>query len=284
MKLDIRQIYFAKEQEVSLEPVFTPLPNLDNPFPERREFYLFERFYREKRHEQADLSGLFSHKFGQKTGLAGEAFIAWVKANPGYDAYFINPFPRPVYRFFNIWEQGEKSHHGLIELAQAAFDSQGYAINLKTFPRTDGQTTCFSNFWVATPAFWDDFMAFALPVYHYMLEEGNAPHYFQPTYHDSEVAIFPFIMERLFTTFVVLHPRYKVLPYPSDPGWAAGPTKIMAQIIDACDRRPGCRNSLGFRLAMDVLSNMTYVKNRNPFFLRLFARPSKIWPASDKAA
>lgn len=262
MKVDIRQIYFAPGQEASLEPAFTPLPNLDNPFPERREFYLFERFYREGGHARADLSGLFSHKFRQKTGATGEAFIAWVKENPGCDAYFINPFPQPVYWFFNIWEQGEKSHRGIMALAQEAFDALGYPVRLETFPRTDLRTTCFSNFWVATPAFWEAFMAFALPVYHYMLDEARAPRYFQPTYHDSGAEIFPFIMERLFTTFIVLHPEYKVLPFPVAPGWAKKTTRLLVPVVDALDRLPWFRNSPAYRLGMGALSLATYVKNR----------------------
>jgi hypothetical protein len=267
MKLDIHQIYFAQEQEAALDPAFIPLPNLENPFPERREFYLFEQFHRGGAHYKADLSGLFSHKFGQKTGVSGETFIAWVKSNPGYDTYFINPFPDTVYWSFNVWEQGEKSHTGLIKLAQQAFDALGYTIDLKKFPRTDLQTTCFSNFWIATPAFWDAFMAFALPVYHHMLEEPHTTEYFKNTYHDSEAEMFPFIMERLFSTFIALRPEYKVLSFPVNLTLKGRSAKVLTWAIDAIDRRPKLKNSLGFRLCMDMLATITYIRNRNHFFL-----------------
>jgi len=266
MNIAIHQIYFDPAQAQSLEPAFTPLPNLDNPFPERREFYLFEQFYLNRSHTQADLAGLVSHKFRQKTQVSGEAFIAWINANPGYDAYFINPFPQTVYWFFNIWEQGEKSHQGIMALAQQVFDALGYPIALKTFPRTDAQTTCFSNFWVATPVFWDEFMAFALPVYRYMLDERHAARYFQTTYHDSDAEIFPFIIERLFTTFIAIHPEYKVLARPHPPGWAKKTTKRLLPMIDFVDRIPWAKNSRLFRLAMGMLSLATYTKNRTRLF------------------
>jgi hypothetical protein len=266
MTVAIHQIYFDPAQEASLEPAFTPLPNLDNPYPERREFYLFERFYRNQGHRQADLSGLVSHKFRQKTQVTGEAFIAWIEANPGYDAYFINPFPQTVYWFFNVWEQGEKSHRGIMALAQDVFDALGYPIRLKAFPRTDAQTTAFSNFWVATPAFWDAFMAFALPVYDYMLDERHAARYFESTYHDSEAEIFPFIIERLFTTFIVTHPEYKTLAHPHPPGWAKKTTKRLLPVIDFLDRIPGVKNAPPFRWAMGLLSLATYTKNRTRLF------------------
>lgn len=268
MKIAIHQIYFDPAQEASLEPAFIPLPNLDNPYPQRREFYLFERFYQNQGHAEAELSGLVSHKFRQKTQVTGEAFINWIQDNPGYDAYFINPFPQTVYWFFNIWEQGEKSHRGILPLAQEVFDALGYGIDLPSFPRTDLQTTCFSNFWVATPTFWDDFMAFALPVYRYMTAEAHAGRFFQSTYHDSEAEIFPFIIERLFTTFIVTRPGYKVLSHPHPPGWAKKTTRFLLPLIDAVDRLPWLKNSLVFRLAMRGLSFATYTKNRNPWFAR----------------
>lgn len=266
MKVNIHQIYFAQGQESSLEPAFIPLPNLDNPFPQRREFFLFERFYSDKAYADADLTGLVSHKFRQKTQLTGEAFIRWIKDNPGYDAYFINPFPQTVYWFFNIWEQGEKSHRGIMKLAQEVFDELGYKIDLKAFPRTDLKTTSFSNFWVATPKFWEDFMAFALPVYHHMIDETHAGRFFQSTYHDSEAEIFPFIIERLFTTFIVTHPEYKVLSHPHPPGWAKKTTRVLVPVIDVVDGLPWLKNSLAFQLAMGLLSIATYTKNRNPLF------------------
>jgi hypothetical protein len=266
MHIAIQQIYFAEEQKETLEPAFTPLPNLDNPYPERREFFLYERFYQNKTHKLADLSGLVSHKFRQKTNLSGEAFVDWINANPGYDAYFINPFPETVYWFFNIWEQGEKSHHGIMALAQEAFDTLGYPIKLKSFPRTDAQTTCFSNFWVATPKFWEDYMAFALPVYHYMLEPSRAARFFQNTYHDSNAEIFPFIIERLFTTFIVTRPDYKVLGFPQPQGWAKKTTKRLVPIINAVDHIKWLKNSTPFRIAMELLSVATYTKNRTRLF------------------
>jgi len=268
MNVAIHQIYFAEAQASALEPAFTPLPNLENPFPERREFHLFEQFYHNKSHALADLSGLVSHKFRQKTHLRGEDFIAWINANPGYDAYFINPFPHTVYWFFNLWEQGEKSHRGIMRLAQEVFDALGYPIQLKTFPRTDRQTTCFSNFWVATPQFWDEFMAFALPVYRYMLDESRAARFFQPTYHDSDAEIFPFIIERLFTTFIITRPGYKVLAFPHPPGWAKKTTKRLVPVIDVLDQIPWLKNSPLFRLGMGMLSNATYAKNRTRLFNR----------------
>ena len=153
-------------------------------------------------------------------------------------------------------------------LAQEVFDALDYPIHLQNFPRSDAQTTCFSNFWVATPPFWDEFMAFALPVYHYMLDQRRAARFFQPTYHDSGAEIFPFIIERLFTTFIITRPEFKVLAYPHPPGWARKTTRLLLPLVDAADRTPWLKNSPLFRAAMRILSAATYAKNRGRWLRR----------------
>lgn len=268
MKVDIHQIYFAPEQEKTLDPAFIPMPNLDNPYPERREFFLYDRFFKQKAYAGSDLSGLFSHKFGVKTGLSGEEFIAWIQRNPGYDAYFVNPFPDTVYWFFNVWVQGEISHRGILPLAQEVFDGLNYAIDLSRFPRTDGKTTSYSNFWVGTPGFWEAFMDFALPAYEYMLEPERASRFFQTTYHDSEAEIFPFIMERMFSTFIVTHPRFRVLAFPLARESVSLKRGRLVRLTDFVDGFPRAQNSALFRGWMGLLSWAAYMKNRSPLFSR----------------
>ncbi|QCB48680.1 hypothetical protein E5678_10610 [Hydrogenophaga sp. PAMC20947] len=193
----------------------------DNRHADWREFRIFVDFFRKGGHQGADLTGIFSPKFRLKSGLTGQDFLQFSSRQLDADVCFINVFPRLLYTSYNVWMQGESVHPGLTERAQGLLNAAGIDWDLSTVPRHDKRTLCYGNFWVATPAFWEAFVGKVLdPIARFLEETPEAPigvSVFDPAKYIVKAPYLPFIVERLFSTFLSLNPSYRTAPYPLPP-------------------------------------------------------------------
>jgi hypothetical protein len=215
MAVRIHQIFYADDQRAALDPAFIPYDNRANPRPEWREYHVFRTEWLAGRCGVGDVTGFLSWKFGAKTGIAGRAFVEFIERNPGHDVYLVNPHrvePRP---FTGIWQQAEVHHPGITGLAQRILDAVGVTVDLTTLSQPREQIL-FCNYWAGTRRFWDEYMAFCEPVHHQIREKLNsADRAIAWSRADREIdaPYVPFIMERLFSTFLALRPdlRYRSL-------------------------------------------------------------------------
>jgi hypothetical protein len=214
MKFKIHQIYFRPDQASKLDPKFIPYDNSACPMPDLREFYVFQKEFRSGRIATDAYTGYLSWKFAKKSGIDGAKFIEFCESNPGHDVYFINPFPMAI-QHGNVWTHGEIHHPGILERAGYIFNQVGYSTDLKTLP-TSLRTTAYCNFWVGNRRFWDEYMAFCLPIYDYILGAMPSPEREKLFARADDVigaSYFSFIFERLFTTFLLAHPEIKACGY-----------------------------------------------------------------------
>ena len=218
MTVSIYQIQYSDEVIGGFDPDFIKYDCRAHPENEKREIAHMQRFFDEgkRKNNNSQYVGLVSPKFNDKSNLHGDEFIQWIVNNPGYDVYFVNPFPQLQYFHFNVWEQGEYWHPGLLELADYLFKSANFDIKTKCLPRNSSNTLLYSNYWVANERFWWEFMEFVrkftTAVDSLAKEEKNkffalAPHYAVATYY-------PFIFERMFSTFLNINKSFRCLPYP----------------------------------------------------------------------
>lgn len=202
--IGIHTICHAPGMADAVDPAFLPFDVTAEPQRARRETAHMLQFWRQGRHRAHQVSGLLSPKFSAKTGIDGSVFVGFIAANPGHDVWFINPYPHYYYLAYNIWEHGEIWHPGLCRRAARLFTAAGLAIDLDRFPRSSPGTLLFSNIWAGTTAFWDRFMSF---VDHLAGHAEFEPALFDPVPYDNGTAVYyPFIFERLFTTFLVMQP------------------------------------------------------------------------------
>lgn len=208
MNVGVYQIQYGVDVVGEFDPVFLRYDCCDNPESEKREMAHMLRFYRDKPWSGMGFRyfGLVSPKFNSKTGFSGKEFIGWVEDNPGYDVYMINPFPQLSYFNFNVWEQGESWHPGLCDLADSLFEAAGYDVRVSHLGRNSIATSLYSNYWVGSEVFWARFMSFVenldsavvnLPIDKLSKIFSSAPHYAPALYY-------PFVFERLFSTFLLL--------------------------------------------------------------------------------
>lgn len=218
MTVSLYQIHYSDDVAGVFDPDFVKYDCRETPENERREIAHMQRFFEGGVWKDNNSShfGLVSPKFTSKTKLRGNEFIHWINSNPGYDVYFVNPFPHLQYLHFNVWEQGEYWHPGLLELADSLFKAADLDIQTKKLPRNTHYTLLYSNYWIANERFWREFMGFVRKLSTAVdnltdLERGKffarAPHYEVATYY-------PFVFERMFSTFLFVNNGFKCLPYP----------------------------------------------------------------------
>ncbi len=204
----IWQIFYEPGQIANLDLDFEPYDWLCNPHPEYTETLHFINLHKSGKYREADYTGIVSNKFGFKTGLTGERFIQFIKNNPGYDVYFVNPFPELGYFWLNVWRQGEFRHPGLIKLAQKLFEITATPVKIDSLGRNDQTTLLYSNYWVGNKKFWDAFMSFLIPLFHWIDKEAappeRKPYFRRAPYANAGFSMFSFIFERLFSTFLLV--------------------------------------------------------------------------------
>ncbi len=211
----IYQIYFEQDQVQSLDPDFIPYFNPPTSGKNLYEYGVFVREYKTSAFSSEELRGYVSWKFGTKAKISGAQFHNFIQANPGFDVYFINPFPEEL-TFRNVWLHGDYFHPGLIRLAQTAFDAVGYKYDLSNI--SNGiRSAAYSNYWVGNRKFWEKYMNFTIPIYDYLISESSdedkAALWSPAPGYDKSTPMFPFVMERLFSTLLIADPSIKALHY-----------------------------------------------------------------------
>ncbi len=211
--ITIYEPLYREGQQLS-EPAFRPLTIANNSLPAWREFRILVDFYRRGDHRQSPFSGIFSPKFRLKSLMAGSQFIEFVRCNRNATVCILNPYPSTAYFSFNVWMHGEAFHPGLCDRAQALLDASGIGWKIVDVPRHNASNLCYSNFWVGTPEFWDAYVGGVLEPIARFLEENPddnaAIDVLESTTHYTAAPFLPFIIERLFTTFLSLNPQIQV--------------------------------------------------------------------------
>ncbi|HAX19793.1 MAG TPA: hypothetical protein DCY64_05865 [Hydrogenophaga sp.] len=204
--------------QVLTEPLFHPLQISDNRFSAWREFRIYIDMYRSGRHLEKDKVGMFSPKFGLKSKISAQQFLDFCHKHKSADVCFINPFPHIRYRSYNVWMQGEANHPGLTTCAQNLLDACGVSWQLNTVPRQAEDTLAYSNFWVGSEKFWNRYVGQILEPIAQFLESSPehpaAQAVTRQTFHSDPAPFLPFIIERLFSTFLSFSPDIKAQAYP----------------------------------------------------------------------
>ncbi|GLS13886.1 MULTISPECIES: hypothetical protein [Hydrogenophaga] len=206
-----------QERQTVSEKSFTPL-RIHNRHPERRELQAYVEAYRQGRHRAAEKTGLFSPKFALKTHLTVAQFRQFALQHADADICLVNPFPQLRYWSYNVWMQGEHAHPGLLSRAQALLDAVGLDIDLRSVPRHGAELLAYSNFWVATPAFWEAYIGgWLVPISDFLDRHPDHPAVvaiLQGTDHTQAAPFLPFMVERLLSSWLSLHPDWRVAAYP----------------------------------------------------------------------
>ncbi|SDQ32733.1 hypothetical protein SAMN05443245_0931 [Paraburkholderia fungorum] len=211
-------IYAADQTLTCTE--FLPWVMADNSRPQWREFKILVDMYRNGDHLQHNFTGLFSPKFTLKAKMSGARFLEFVQRHSNADVCFINPFPQLAYWSYNVWMQGEHAHPGLKKAAQALLDASGVDLSIQHAARNGPQSLLYCNFWVGSRRFWQDYVGgVLLPIADFL--DANPAHaaavaVMTDTTHTDPAPFLPFIIERLFSTYISQRADLACAAYPFD--------------------------------------------------------------------
>jgi hypothetical protein len=207
------QGYFDEASKQYLDPLAVPVDisfNLNHPL---YEFNIFRSLLDKKIMDPAaGPVGLISWKFETKTLVSVGEFCAFCDKAfaAGADVAFINPMIAAEAVYKDVWEQAEHAgHKGMRTVVDALF-SQQQRNQLGLMPKS---AFAFCNYFVGNARFWSDYMAFCDEILNRIeaFKETNPPVYElvygSANYFRNSGADFrPFILERLFSSFLLLQP------------------------------------------------------------------------------
>ncbi|MDP3702375.1 MAG: hypothetical protein Q8R72_15870 [Hylemonella sp.] len=209
-KLRLFQIYYRPEQRQLLDPAFEPYNNEGDNSP-LLEFNVFRKLMNSELVQGAELWGALSWKFKEKTGLSGTQLRGVIEKNPGHDVYYCNPFPELEGLYHNLWLQGETSHPNFLILCRDFFKAAGLDVNALEELQPSSHFAA-SNYFVATPAFWQRYLAFidstVATAEKNMSDTAKAMVYSSAADKrglHAGASYLPFIVERLFGYFLARH-------------------------------------------------------------------------------
>lgn len=218
MKTKIFQICFEKSQLEQVDAKLTPFDNTENEYPELREYYNFLKVIKDGLSDDLDAWGMFGPRWHEKLKVTSDVLFKEIENNPNHDVYLFNHARVQDALFFNVWEQGEYYHKGLKEIAKYILEKLNYDSGVLD-NMMESHTTCYCSYFVATRSFWKDYLDFLAKV---TKELDNLPEEVYTLFNqsanyarDKNLNLFPFLVERLFSTFLILS-KYKVHAMPYD--------------------------------------------------------------------
>lgn len=216
MNIKIYQAFYQPNQQIALENSWIPYNN-EQGDQKYLEYKMWEKVYEENKNKNLHY-GVLSWRWREKTFLPSELFDQWILSEPDYDVYFINPFIEILY-FNNTWCQGEVHHPGMLNFINRLSYLMGYKINFSQFEyKTDEFSTC--HYFIGNDKFWSSYFKFLKEIIDIVKNDFVLNRFmFEDIilYRMREYINFPFIVERLFSLFLILNQdiKYKKYPYES---------------------------------------------------------------------
>jgi hypothetical protein len=142
----------------ALDPGFRVLDNSANQRPDWYEYWPIRNFLLSESLDEQAFYGFLSPKFKQKTNLGAAQVESLVRdADASTDLISLTPSIHNSAYYLNVFEHGEAKHPGLLGVAQQVFQRLGNPVDLASLI-TDSRTEVFSNYFVARPRFWREWL------------------------------------------------------------------------------------------------------------------------------
>jgi hypothetical protein len=208
------------------------LDNLANPRPDWYEYWPIRAQLQcaEREHALDDEAfyGFFSPKFTAKTGLDHAAVSRFVAAHAeSADVLLFSPQPDMGAFFLNVFEQGETFDAGLIDAYERFLAHIGRSVPLRPLVM-DARQVVFSNYFVARPAFWREWLKLNEALFE-ICESGHGDPAREslrqaltvPTSYAGGAQRKVFLMERAASLLLTTQPRWRSVPHdPFGFGWS----------------------------------------------------------------
>lgn len=232
--IQLYQIAYSKQTLNEIEPGYLVLDNLGNERSDWYEYWPIRRFLQSQTLNESTFYGFFSTKFGNKTQLAYQQVTDFIRSHAdATDVYLFSPQPDMGAFFLNVFEQGEVFDPGLIESYETLLKQIGLQLDLRSLIM-DSRQIVFSNYFVARPAFWREWLA----INELLFATCEGPD--NPLKHAlTQTTTYPgaaqrkvFLMERAASLLLTIKPQWRTkAANPFTMGWSM--SRLREHPIDA---------------------------------------------------
>jgi hypothetical protein len=232
--VQLYQIAYSPQTLAALEPGYRVLDNLANARPDWYEYWAIRQHLLANTLDEDAFHGFFSPKFGRKTGLSHAQVTSFVQAHGAdTDVFLFSPQPDMGAFFLNVFEQGETFDPGLIDAYGSFLASIGRPAELRGLVM-DSRQIVFSNYFVARPAFWREWLALNEALF--AACEGPASALqralTQPTTYPGAAQRKVFLQERAASYLLATQPQWRSkAANPFTMGWSM--TRLREHPTDA---------------------------------------------------
>ena len=207
----------------ALDPGFLVLDNSTNLRPDWYEYWPMRNYLLQEPLDEDAFYGFLSPKFRQKTNLDATHVEALVRAaDPATDVILLTPSIHNSAHFLNVFLHGEFKHPGLLRVAEQVLARVGERSDLDNLV-TDSRNEVFSNYFIARPRFWREWLRINEVIYQLAEDPGDAlgnrlrtP---VPYRAGASAPLKIFLIERIATWILATDPRFRARP--CDPFAAA---------------------------------------------------------------
>jgi hypothetical protein len=211
MSIKIFQAYYREDQKEFLEPEFTPFDNTNNPVKNLYEHYIYHQVYKQAVDQGLDKWGVFSWQWRKKLQhIEPNEILGIVGQLETTDVTIFNAYPNDELIAYNVWEQGEWSHPGIIDLGRKLLTIMGEHPDLVELPM-GRDVYCAANYFVGNKKFWDGLLEFLdrfVKSIDHLNEEDTAKLYSSAGYEPNPNLDYTgFICERLISTYLLLNQK-----------------------------------------------------------------------------
>jgi hypothetical protein len=206
-------------------PGWAMLDNLANPRPDWYEYWPMRRCLLEQPLDDEAFYGFFSPRFGAKTGLDHAAVTRFVQTHAHEaDVMLFSPQPDMGAFFLNVFEQGETFDAGLIDAYSAFLAHIGRVVPPLRSLVMDARQVVFSNYFVARPAFWREWLELNEALFALCESDSDSPlkqALTKPTTYAGGAQRKVFLMERAASLLLATQPQWRSVPHdPFGFGWS----------------------------------------------------------------
>ena len=217
------QIAYSEEIVKSIDSAYRILDNLENIRPDWFEYWPVRKFLLQNDLDDSAFYGFFSPKFGSKTNLTHDQVCEFVRTNaPNSDVFLFSPQPDMSAFFLNVFEQAELFDPGTIDVYEKFLRQIGRPTDLRSLVM-DARQVVFSNYFVARPAFWREWLALNEALFQFC-EDGSSAlgkELSHPTTYPGNVQRKVFLQERAASYLLSTQPHWRSINYNSfGMGWS----------------------------------------------------------------
>ena len=213
MNCNFYQIAYSIETLKLSHPSFKIFNQVNKPLYERRETsHMINFFDSGLVKDDGQFYALVSPRFIQKLKINFHEILSFIEKHKFNDLLLLNTDPKWSYFYFNLWNQGECFHKGIINTAEYINKYKKNTIDFNS--RHDVNNSLYSNYWIAKYPFWKRYIEYLKKINKVIdsLPEKEKKLFFLKA-ENHTAPMYTFILERMLSNYLIAQKDINFISY-----------------------------------------------------------------------